>query len=499
MSKRKRQEGHEASPTSPNKAVKVSGQISIPWKTPTHIQIITGSYERILHGITATLTSSSDAKSSTSVQFVDTFLFNAHSSSIRSLALSPLPEPADTDSPKVILATGGSDERINLYHLSARPAWENEEVPSVPTLAGNKIMENPKNREIGSLMHHSSSITSLYFPTRSKLLSAAEDNEISVTRTKDWSVVSTIRAPRPKAQGRPSGDTAPPGAFPAGINDFAVHPSMKLMVSVGKGERCMRLWNLVTGKKAGVLSFAKDILQSILEGKYSSGEGRRIAWNPDGEDFTIAFERGAIIYGTDSKPKSRVLPSPLTKLHQMRYFSLHSSNEDISVLAVSTEDGRILFYDTDPTSVGTTPASSEQIIPEATLKGQLGGKQADSIVRIKDFEILGVPSSDHNEQNFLIVAGSSDGTIKLWTLEKDSLLHPKKGSTNAKSDLTNGQFQGNDTQQIGKLLDSYETGNRITCLTAFVMLPTKPDEEMVSDSEESFEGFDESSSGSDAG
>lgn len=280
---------------------------SSPNDAAVTIQIVTGSYERVLHGFSAALSSScfaskdTDASSqgdaSPSVQFVDTFLFEAHVSAIRCLALSPLPKPDSSEPPKVTLASGGSDERINLYSLSASPTSLNDRNPSVPTLAGNKVLENPKNRELGSLLHHSASISALHFPSRSKLITAAEDNTISIARTRDWSVVSTIKTPRAKSQGRPAGDTAPPGAAPSGVNDFAVHPSMKLMLSVGRGERCMRLWNLVTGKKAGVLSFGKEILQSVREGKWSSGEGRKIAWDSRGEQFAVAFEWGAVVFG----------------------------------------------------------------------------------------------------------------------------------------------------------------------------------------------------------
>ena len=269
--------------------------------SPTVIQIVTGSYEKVLHGITATIPQSVNQaeEDHLHVQFADTFLFAAHSSAIRCLALSP--QSTATDAPqsqKVILASGSTDERINLYHISASPpSVQKVKRPSIPSLAGNNVTENPKNRELGSLIHHSSSVSALYFPTRSKLLSAAEDNTIAVTRTRDWTVLSTIKAPIPKAIGRPSGDTAPPGGTPAGVNDFAVHPSMKLMISVGKGEKCMRLWNLVTGKKAGVLSFERELLQSAGEGKWSSGEGKKLEWNSKGDEFVVGFEKGAVVFG----------------------------------------------------------------------------------------------------------------------------------------------------------------------------------------------------------
>lgn len=311
MAKRKRDDAGQKQEAA-RKAIKADANANVQKQDPysdqqipgeVTIQIITGSYERVLHGITATVSKPFIDKdeSAQTVQFVDNFLFQAHSSAIKCLALGPLPEQKQNSSEphKVVLASGGTDERVNLYTLSASPpsAADGDKFPTIPTLAGNKILENPKNRELGSLLHHSSAITALYFPSRSKLLSAAEDNTIAVTRTRDWSVVSTIKAPRPKVQGRPSGDTAPPGGAPAGVNDFAVHPSMKLMLTVGRGEKCMRLWNLVTGRKAGVLNFDRKILESVLEGKYSTGEGRRISWDSEGEEFTVAFERGAVVFG----------------------------------------------------------------------------------------------------------------------------------------------------------------------------------------------------------
>lgn len=333
MAKRKRVEiatNDQAGQDQPRKAVKAAAVTSeLPENDPgaVTIQIVTGSYQSVLHGFTVTLPAEppSDEKAlkkdaPSTLRFADTFLFQAHTSAIRTLALSP---PTNTDSSQpqtAILATGGSDERINLYSISMAPPMVSERYPSISTLAGNKILENPKNREIGTLLHHSSSITTLYFPSKSKLLSAAEDNTISVTRVRDWNVVSTVKAPQPKAQGRPSGDTAPLGSVPCGINDFAVHPSMKLMISVGRGERCMRLWNLMTGKKAGVLNFDRELLQSVKENKRSTGEGRAIVWDNAGEEFTIAFEWGVVVFGVVCFTSSHVgTDLELTLRHRIQF------------------------------------------------------------------------------------------------------------------------------------------------------------------------------------
>jgi protein MAK11 len=469
MSKRKREaaSAEQIHNSRASKTAKTNGQPHDRFANHV-IQIVTGSYERVLHGLTATVSSSPEKSDHLSVQFADTFLFNAHSSAIRCLAISPLSDQVSGESENVLLASGGTDERINIYSLSARPPIENQKMPSVPSLSGNRITENPQNREIGSLLNHSSTITSLYFPTRSKLLSSSEDNSIAISRTKDLTTISTVKAPRPKAMGQPSGDTAPQGIVPAGVNDFAVHPSMKLMVSVGKGERCMRLWNLVTGKKAGVLNFSREILESVKEGKYSHGEGRRIEWSPNGSEFVVAFERGVVVFGEDSKPKCRLLPQPLTKVHQMCYRRFGSDTEDTNdLLAVSTEDGRILFYSTGTLKQqkGSSDHTNETAIPDAKLIARLSGKDAGVTGRIKDFDIIDLPSSTEHDPTSFIVTASSDGSVRIWQFTLDDIVGKSSGR----------ETQGTITQ-IGKLIGTYETGSRITCLKAFLMRPSRSEE-----------------------
>lgn len=459
-----------------SKVAKTNGHVDVK-TTGSVIQIIAGSYERVLHGITATITDLSSSDSSPSAQFADSFLFNAHASAVRCLALSPMPDRNASEAQGVYLATGGSDEKINVYSLSASPVTRSDKSLPMPSLGNNPISEDPRNRELGTLLHHSSTITALHFPTRSKLLSGSEDNTIAVTRLKDLTVVSTIKAPRPKVLGQPSGDTAPPGATPAGINDFAVHPSLKLMLSVGRGERCMRLWNLVTGKKAGVLNFGREILQSVKEAKVSSGEGRRIRWHPAGVEFSVAFERGAVVFGEDSKARCKVLPEPLTKVHQICYVNLPvSGQEDLALLVVSTEDGRVLFYDTDTTITSTSTDSSADTpsISNATLCATVGGKSATANNRVKDFEVLFLPTAQNEQQELAIVTASSDGTIRVFRLPVAELVTAAKSGKPA---------------QVGTIIGSYETGNRITCLKAFVMLPPSQATDDLRLGDDNFEGF----------
>jgi protein MAK11 len=506
MGKRKREDAPLQQGVPNGKTRKIAAVASSPIQC--HIQVIAGSYERVLHGIIAAVPAQvlspgetkepkaaapgkeniskqdeerTRQKEELDITFADSFLFNAHASAIRCLALSPIPAQADP-SQKVLLATGSTDERINLYNLSSTPpVLPKKGEAALPSLSGVKVSQNASNKELGSLLHHASSLTALYFPTRSKLISASEDNTIAISRTRDWTVLSTIKAPTPKPIGRPSGDTAAPGEVPAGINDFAVHPSMKLMLSVGKGEKCMRLWNLVTGKKAGVLNFEKDLLQQAGEGKYGTGEGRRILWDKDGEEFVVAFERGCCVYDIDCEVKSRVVPSPPSKVHQLSYVPDTEGN----VLAVSTEDGRILFFETE----GQGKPGDDQIednrkrkkaeIPHAKLLAQMGGRALGISGRIKDFTILSGKNDDGSEEgvarNLIFVTGSSDGTIRLWSLSTGELDVAREAATAER------------TPQVGHLLAQYETGNRITCLKAFVM--NERTDVTFEESEPEFNGF----------
>ena len=409
------------------------------------IQVVTGSYERVLHGFSAAIPRAlfqDEAEQDEQVKFTETFLFAAHTASIRCLAISP---PAGND--KRYLATGSSDERINVYSVSTVPP-KPDAARGAPTLNGSVIAENASNRSLGSLVHHDRAIACLQFPTKAKLFSAAEDNTIAISRTRDWTMLSSIKAPIPKPQGRPSGDTAAPGEVPAGINDFAIHPSQKLMLSVSRGERCMRLWNLMTGKKAGVLNFDRALLAQVGEGKYSSGEGRRVLWDGSGENFIVGFGRGAVVFDLESQPRAVIKPAPTTKLHQFRL--LPRESELKGMLAISTEDGRLLFFQMRDALKST---DGDADMPTLRCVAQLGGVSVGSSSRVKDFELLPVESVDSSAQTFLAVTASSDGAIRVWSIRSSDLEEADAASS----------------RQIGRLLATHETTNRITCLGAFVM------------------------------
>ena len=188
----------------------------------------------------------------------------------------------------------------------------------------------------------------------------------------------------------------------------------------------------------------------------------------------------------DSKPRYRICPSPPSKVHQIRYLSLGEGTESTyDVLTLSTEDGRVIFYDTTAAADldSTKPTlAAQSVTPLCRAVGQLGGTATGIAGRIKDFEILKLGSKE-SHGNLLVVTASSDGAIRLWAIEREEMSLTRHHAKDTLGDVNNKRrdSKSNDTgtinfglnnigpPQIGRLLDIYETGNRITCLKAFIM------------------------------
>lgn len=170
--------------------------------------------------------------------------------------------------------------------------------------------------------------------------------------------------------------------------------------------------------------------------------------------------------------------------------TLSGTNGELKdILAVSTEDGRIVFYDTtDVVETQTTKPASKPEIPISKAICQLGGAEEGLTGRVKDFEILKPLGSE----DFIIVTGSSDGAVRLWAIDGSELVDEPSVSRGLNDEVSitanngDGEANGNAmelpaTRQIGLLLGTYEAGNRITCLKAFVMSEAESSETNVSE------------------
>jgi protein MAK11 len=205
----------------------------------------------------------------------------------------------------------------------------------------------------------------------------------------------------------------------------------------------------------------------------------------------------------DSKPRAVILPKPRTKIHHMRYIPEFGRN----VLTLSTEDGRILFYQTALTSPinnldDDSTSSKPQELPAANLLAQLGGSAVGLSGRVKEYDILSVGKPS---KTLLFIAGSSDGAVRIWKLDADDLessAEPSKSKAQrATGDTANGRDGRKDdsaVKQIGQLLGIYETGHRITCLKSFIMTG-KPSDDDAGDVNQLNKDEEVSSSSADSG
>jgi protein MAK11 len=211
-------------------------------------------------------------------------------------------------------------------------------------------------------------------------------------------------------------------------------------------------------------------------------------WGSDaGEDeFAVGFDRDIVVFSMDCKPKCRLMKDIRTKVHEFKYITLNGE-EGRTLLLVSTEDGRILFFSTKQEDLIQTTAKKtkkakkakeeddeeEEGLPCAKLIAQLGGTAAGVSGRVKDFTALPVERED-GKQTWYITTGSSDGIVRVWQVRAEELESEEASAAGG--------------QQVGELLGSYATQNRITCVGAFVMVP-KP--EGAEESEYEFESEEE--------
>lgn len=300
--------------------------------TKNQFRIIVGSYEHNL------LCLSLDLSSTTKPIFTPIFHFQAHSLSIKCLDVS-----------KRYLVSGSNDEHIRIYDLQ-------------------------KRKELGTLLQHQGSITALRFSeTEDKsnnkwLLSASEDHKIIIWRVKDWENFGTLK-----------GHTAR-------INDLDIHPSSRIAVSVSD-DHSIRLWNLMTVKKAAVLKL-----------RNYNQNGQCVRWlGNNGEYFAVALLNKVLIYSTsNAKVHYELDTDRKTILHIERV--LLSENKD-EYLCVGISDGNIQFYPTKQLFLDE-PDIKE---PDFSLLGHTN--------RVKDFKFY------QNEFGTYLVSIGSDGKIVVWDMK----------------------------------------------------------------------------------
>ncbi|AMD20930.1 HDR188Wp [Eremothecium sinecaudum] len=299
-------------------------------------RIIVGSYEHNLLCLSLNLDLSTPL-------FTPIFHFQAHILSIKCLDIS-----------KRYLVSGSNDEHIKIYDLQ-------------------------KRKELGTLLNHNGSITTLRF-SRSKvteesptattkwMLSASEDNKIIIWRVKDWENFATL-----------TGHTGR-------INDLDIHPSGRVAVSVSE-DHSIRLWNLMTARKAAVLKLRK----------YNQN-GQFVRWcGNDGEFFVVGLKTKVLLFNTATAKVHREIDMGKKTVMHLEVATIDSKE----YFCIGTSDGKVEFWETKKL-YEEVKEDDEDTEPEFFLQGHSN--------RVKDFKFY------KNEFGHYLVTISSDGKVVVWDM-----------------------------------------------------------------------------------
>ncbi|KAI9207656.1 WD40-repeat-containing domain protein, partial [Polychytrium aggregatum] len=307
-------------------------------------RIIAGTYERLLYGIDAFWTdagSSHQPASETSqeapappapITLTPVFIYPSHITCIKCLATTGR-----------FLATGSTDEHIKLYDLQIR-------------------------KEIGSLMHHNGSITCLKFFKKSHLIAASEDGTISIVRTRDWELLSTLKGHR--------------GA----VDWIDIHPSGKVLLSVAR-DGLLKVWDMAKAVCAHSTKLPKP--------------AERVCWSPDGDYHAVLMDRVVQISDVDSGEVVGKIEG-IGKITTLAFVRLGDA-------AGALGEG------VDATSQVVLTGGEDKTVGVWSLQGRcLARWDTGHGFRVKDLHALeGSPDSGVARPT-VIVTCSSDGGIRLW-------------------------------------------------------------------------------------
>ncbi|KAG0349202.1 p21-activated protein kinase-interacting protein 1-like protein [Podila humilis] len=290
-------------------------------------RVVAGTYENVLYGVDAYW------NEDMSLRLSPIFAFSAHIGCIKSLA-----------SGGHFLATGSTDEKIQLYDLKRR-------------------------KELGNLLQHQGTITALTFHNKTHMLSGSDDGKICVWRSKDWECLKIMKGNQNT------------------VHSIAIHPSGKIALSVA-ADHSVRLWNLLLGKQASMT-------------RLSQGEGLKVAWNPSGTGYSIMFDQEVGIFEMATAKCIRTIkPAKKTRFNTMRYYKddyLLVGCEDKIVRVYSTSTGDLVkallghaarIKDMDVVTVPFTPeeTSNKGMRAETKIVDVLTTVSSDGVMKFWNME-----------------------------------------------------------------------------------------------------------------
>ncbi|KAK6465408.1 WD40-repeat-containing domain protein [Scheffersomyces coipomensis] len=354
---------------------------SRPLRSTIQFRIMVGSYEHNLLCLSVIL----DPNSKKDPIFQPIFHFQAHSLSIKSMDIA-----------KRYLVTGSNDEHIRIYDLQ-------------------------KRKELGNLLSHQGTVTTLKFSTEIDntktsvsteksgkwLLSGSADGKIIIWRTKDWEVFGTLKGHQAK------------------VNDLAIHPTGRVAISVSE-DKTIRLWNLMTAKKAAVLK---------IKGRDHLGQsGEFVRWSVNGDYFLVGLLDQILVYHTTTAKivkklafKSTLMNFEIINIDGTEWLITGHGNGTIDFFKLHDQViSKLNSEDKEESKVWES--TSETLEPIFQFRGHTN--------RIKGFTYFNDPVETNGIP--LLISVSSDGKIVVWNL----------------------------SESVRDQIAIYDTGERLNCVSA---------------------------------
>ncbi|KAI8916413.1 WD40-repeat-containing domain protein [Gorgonomyces haynaldii] len=228
---------------------------------------------------------------------------------------------------KRFLATGSSDEHIKIYDVIQR-------------------------KEVGTLMHHQGTITALCFFSNTHLFTASEDGQIGIVRSSDWELLKLLKG------------------HVGSVNAMAVHPSGKILCSVGK-DKTLRIWDL----QRGLLVHTQPTVEPA----------QKVMFSKDGQFIVIVYDRKMQVYDLDQSIVVQNYSSPCR----------------INGAAVS-------YLDKDLIVIGGEDRIVRVLNMNLELEKEFVSGHGN---RIKDLAVI-------QKDVVYLATCASEGTIYLWDLKK---------------------------------------------------------------------------------
>lgn len=200
------------------------------------------------------------------------------------------------------------------------------------------------------------------------------------------------------------------------ITSLSVHPSKKVLLSLSK-DNTMRTWNLIKGRSSYVTNIKT--------------QAHLVKWSKTGEEFMIAANNEIYLYNNAGNLE-----------HNLKLEKRINSIEFVSknIFMVATDSSILEFFDLK----NGTPVMKHKAHETRIKSIQLCTIHDDNIINNDvDDDIRGDGIGDENDNLIQFVTASSDGQVKLWSVDVNKL------AVKAPKELANT-----------------DTGARLTCMTA---------------------------------